>query len=72
MYYYNEINIQSQGSQLTIGEYSYRDSLHYDLMVESFNEIDFMGVMGKTKFNIHGETYGMISIEQYIGLYLYV
>ena len=40
-------------------------------MEESFNEIDFMGIMGNNKFNSHGETNGMINVEQFLGLGLH-
>ena len=36
-------------------------------MVQSFKEIEFMGIMGNNKFNLYGETNGMINIEQYLG-----
>ena len=46
---------------------TYDNRFFYDLMIASFNEIDFMGLMGNSKFNLHGETYGMINIEQRLG-----
>ena len=48
-------------------------------MLDSFNEINFMGIMGNNKFNVHGETGGMMNIEQFIGykiiifnIYIYI
>ena len=40
-------------------------------MVESLNEIDFMGLLGNNKFNSIGETNGMVNVAQLIGYVVY-
>ena len=40
-------------------------------MIESFYQIDYIGIMGNSKFNSYGETNGMINFEQFRGLYTY-
>lgn len=47
---------------------TYDNPLFYDLMIKSYYDIDFMGIMGNTRFNSFGETSGMINFEQFRGL----
>ena len=56
------------GTNLTLSDATYENRFFYDLMIESFQEIDFLGLMGNSRFNSHGETHGMINIEQRLGL----
>ena len=55
------------GINKTLDQFTYRDRDITELIVESFHEIDFIGVRGYTKFDESGNPSGFILISQQQG-----
>ena len=59
------------GSNLTLDQVTYADKWVFDLIIESYSEIEFVGVSSNIQFDAMGDVPGAVDISQQQGVLQY-